>query len=100
MRNARANFCLNLFGCGGFTITQGPDLPPHADLVVLCSADDAYAGLASAIVPASTSPVLVAGHPKGLAEALTPLGVKGFVHAGIDVLETLTQWQDRLGMAS
>ena len=33
-------------------------------------------------------------------EALTPLGVKGFVHAGIDVLETLTQWQDRLGMAS
>ena len=55
MRIARANFCLNLFGCAGLAITQGPDLAPDADLVVLCSADDAYVVLANEIVPVGAS---------------------------------------------
>jgi methylmalonyl-CoA mutase len=99
MRMARANFCLNFFGCAGFDLTQGDTLPAHADLVVLCSADAEYAALARAIVPATRAPVLVSGPPAALAEELTGTGVQGFVHARSDAVQTLTLWQDRLGMA-
>ena len=44
-------------------------------------------------------PVIVAGYPKDLVEALTTIGVQGFVHAQSDAVQTLTEWQDRLGMA-
>lgn len=99
MRMARANFCQNFFGCAGFAITQGPDLPPQADLVVLCSADADYPALAQEIVPAVRVPVIVAGNPKEHVDALTATGVQGFVHIQSDAVQTLTQWQDRLGMA-
>jgi methylmalonyl-CoA mutase len=99
MRMARANFCLNFFGCAGLAITQGPDVPADADLVVLCSADAEYVALAQDVVPSTRVPVLVAGNPKDVVEALTAAGVQGFVHVQSDAVATLTQWQDRLGMA-
>jgi hypothetical protein len=43
-------------------------------------------------------PVLVAGNPRDQADALTSAGVKGFVHAGSDMVQTLTFWQDALDM--
>ena len=43
-------------------------------------------------------PVIVAGNPKDLIEALKAAGVQGFVHVMSDAVETLTHWQDRLGM--
>ncbi|BCS34872.1 hypothetical protein TBR22_A40980 [Luteitalea sp. TBR-22] len=98
MRMARANFCQNFFGCAGFAIAQGPDVPPDADLVVLCSADAEYLALAQAVVPATSAPVIVAGNPKDRIDALTAAGVQGFVHVQSDAVQTLTQWQDRLGM--
>jgi methylmalonyl-CoA mutase len=97
MRKARAAFCLNLFGCAGFDIVSS-DAPADADLVVLCSADSEYLGLAREIVPRTKAPVIVAGNPKEHLEALMAAGVAGFVRAGSDVVETLTEWQDRLGM--
>jgi methylmalonyl-CoA mutase len=100
MRGARANFCLNFFGCAGFAVTQGEALPSTADLLVLCSADAEYPALAAAVVPAVSVPVLVAGHPKDHIEALTAAGVQGFVHVQSDAVQVLTQWQDRLGMTS
>ena len=45
-------------------------------------------------------PVIVAGNPKAHVDALTAAGVQGFVHARSDAVQTLTLWQDRLGMAS
>ena len=45
-------------------------------------------------------PVLVAGNPKDQIEALQRAGVQGFVHIFSDAIETLTYWQDRLGMGS
>lgn len=99
MRMARANFCLNFFGCAGLVVTQGPDLP-DADLVVLCSADAEYVALAQEVIPGTRVPVLVAGNPKDHVETLMAAGVQGFVHVQSDAVATLTQWQDRLGMAT
>lgn len=98
MRSARANFCLNFFGCAGFDVVQSDDDSAGApDLIVLCSSDAEYPALAREVVPRVRVPVLVAGNPKEQ-EALTAAGVAGFVHLGSDAVQTLTEWQDRLGM--
>jgi methylmalonyl-CoA mutase len=44
--------------------------------------------------------VLVAGNPKDQIEALQAAGVQGFIHIFSDLIQTLTQWQDNLGMRS
>ena len=41
---------------------------------------------------------MVAGNPKDQIEALKAAGVQGFVHILSDAVQTLTAWQDRLGM--
>ncbi len=98
MRTARAGFCLNLFGCAGLNVSQGDALPDAADLVVICAADEEYPAIVADVMPHVAVPVLVAGRPAA-ARALIAAGVTGFVHRGIDVIEVLTEWQDRLGMA-
>jgi methylmalonyl-CoA mutase len=97
MRTARAAFCFNLFGCAGFDIVQSDTLT-DADLVVLCSADAEYLDLAREVVPQAKAPVIVAGNPTDRVEALKAAGVAGFVHAGSNAVETLTEWQDRMGI--
>lgn len=97
MRKARANFCLNFFGCAGFEVTASDSLI-EADLVVLCSSDPEYLQLARTIVPRATVPVVVAGYPKEAVNELREIGVADFVHAQSNAVETLTRWQDRLGM--
>jgi len=99
VRMARANFCLNFFGCAGLAVTQGAALPTGADLVVLCSADDAYPALAREVLSRVSVPVVVAGHPTALVATLASIGVEGFVHARSDAVQTLSHWQDRLGLA-
>jgi methylmalonyl-CoA mutase len=97
MRKARSNFCLNFFGSAGFDVVVS-DAPAEADLVVLCSSDAEYLDLAKTVVPAVGAPVVVAGHPKDSIDALQKAGVAGFVHAQSNAIDTLTSWQDRLGM--
>lgn len=98
MRMARAQFCLNFFGCGGFSVTESLDLSPGADLIVLCSSDVEYAAFAEDICPRAAAPVLVAGNPKDQIDALRAAGVADFVHVASNAVETLTRWQDKLGM--
>jgi methylmalonyl-CoA mutase len=98
MRMARANFCLNFFGCAGFDLIQASDLDGTPDLVVLCSSDPEYLPLASEICPRARVPVLVAGNPKNQIDALRAVGVAGFVHVQSDAVATLTQWQERMGI--
>ena len=99
LRMARANFARNFFGCAGFAVRQAdaPDGKP-ADLVVLCSSDAEYLALARDVVPRVTVPVIVAGNPKDQLEALRAAGVQDFVHAGSDMVQTLTAWQDQLAV--
>jgi len=99
MRTARANFCLNFFGCGGFAVAQADTLDAGpADLVVLCSADAEYVAFAQDVCPAVSVPVLVAGNPKDQVDALRASGVAGFVHVQSDAVQTLREWQDRIGI--
>jgi methylmalonyl-CoA mutase len=99
MRGARANFCLNFFGCGGFDIDQSDQYAGHeADLIVLCSSDPEYLPFAQEVCALAEVPVLVAGNPKDQADPLTAAGVQGFVHVGSNIVQTLTAWQDALGM--
>ncbi len=95
VRMARANFCLNLFGCAGFDVKTSERLEP-ADLVVLCSSDPEYLAFAQEICRQSQSPVLVAGNPKGQIEALRAAGVKDFAYLGMDAVKFLAQWQEAL----
>lgn len=95
MRAARANFCLNFFGCAGFDIVESDELA-EADLVILCSSDPEYLALAREVCPQTAAPVLVAGNPKDQTEALKAAGVQGFVHIQSDAVQTLTQWQERI----
>ncbi|HTX35595.1 MAG TPA: methylmalonyl-CoA mutase family protein [Bryobacteraceae bacterium] len=95
MRMARANFCLNFFGCAGFDIVESEELAA-ADLIILCSSDPEYLALAREICPQTAAPVLVAGNPKDQIEALKAAGVQGFVHMQSDAVQTLTEWQNRI----
>jgi methylmalonyl-CoA mutase len=95
MKMARANFCLNLFGCAGFAIKTSETLEP-ADLVVLCSSDPEYLAFAQDICPKTTAPVLVAGNPKQQMDALRAAGVKDFAYLGMDAVKFLSQWQEAL----
>ena len=69
-----------------------------ADLIVLCSSDPEYLALAQEVCPAVSVPVIVAGNPKDQIEALKAAGVAGFIHVQSDAVQTLTEWQNRLGM--
>ena len=95
MRMARANFCLNLFGCAGFDVRMSESLEP-ADLVVLCTSDPEYTALAREIYPQTKSPVVVAGNPKEQIETLKALGVRDFVYLGVNAVEVLSRWQEAL----
>lgn len=99
MRTARANFALNFFGCAGFEIDQSEDYArANADLIVLCSSDPEYLPFVQEICAAVKIPVIVAGNPKEQIDALKAAGVQGFIHIASDAVETLTVWQDRLGV--
>jgi methylmalonyl-CoA mutase len=99
MRMARANFCSNFFGCAGFDLVESEQYAgSDADLIVLCSSDPEYTALAQEVCPRVSVPVLVAGNPKDHIDALQAAGVQGFIHLGSDAVETLTDWQTRLGM--
>jgi methylmalonyl-CoA mutase len=99
MRGARANFILNFFGCAGFDMEESAEYAgTDADLIVLCSSDTEYLALAKEVCAAVKVPVIVAGNPKEEIESLKQAGVAGFVHVQSDAVQTLTDWQNRLGM--
>jgi ribosomal protein L7Ae-like RNA K-turn-binding protein len=95
MKTARANFCLNLFGCAGFEVKTSETLEP-ADLVVLCSSDSEYLAFAQDICSQTKLPVVVAGNPKEQINALRAAGVKDFAYAGVDAVKFLSQWEEAL----
>jgi methylmalonyl-CoA mutase len=99
MRMARANFSLNFLGCAGFDVVEAEAWDgANADLIVLCSSDPEYLDFAKEICTAVKVPVIVAGNPKDQIDALKAAGVQGFIHIQSDAVQTLTEWQKRLGM--
>jgi methylmalonyl-CoA mutase len=101
MKGARANFVINFFGCAGFDLVEAEEYDgTDADLIVLCSSDPEYLALAQEVCSKVKAPVLVAGNPKEQIEQLQAAGVQGFIHIFSDAIQTLTEWQDKLGMRS
>jgi methylmalonyl-CoA mutase len=99
MRTARSNFALNFFGCAGFAIAESEEYAgTDADLIILCSSDPEYLPFAQEVCASVKVPVIVAGNPKDQADVLKAAGVQDFIHVASNAVETLTDWQNRLGV--
>ena len=110
MRQARAQFSCNFLACAGYkvidnlgfkTVEEGVDaaLEAKADIVVICSSDDEYAEYA---VPAfkylnNRAMFVVAGAPACM-EDLKAAGIENFIHVRCNVLETLKEYNQKLGI--
>lgn len=109
-RQARAQFSSNFLACAGYniidnlgfeTVEEGIDaaLKADADIVVLCSSDDEYATYA---IPAyqylaGRAMFVVAGAPACMDE-LKAAGIENFVHVKCNVLDTLKEYNAKLGI--
>lgn len=109
-RQARAQFSSNFLACAGYkiidnlgfsTIEEGVDaaLATSANIVVLCSSDDEYSTYA---IPAykylaGRAMFIVAGAPACM-DDLKAAGIKNFIHVKCDVLETLREYNAKLGI--
>jgi len=111
MRRARSQFASNFFACAGYdtidnngftTIDEGVKAAKEAkaDIVVICSSDDEYATIAPEAFDkiANNATVVVAGYPKAIINELQEKGIKHFIHVKTNVLETLHEFQQILGI--
>jgi methylmalonyl-CoA mutase len=114
MRKARSGFVSNFFAGAGYEIidNDGFEFPEQgakaameakADIVVLCSADDEYLGLAMKVndffnYEEKKPHLLVAGYPKDDIESLKDMGVTEFIHVKTNMLETLQKYNQLLGV--
>ena len=110
MRQARAQFSCNFLACAGYkvidnlgfkTVEEGVDaaLEAKADIVVICSSDDEYAEYA---IPAfkylnGRAMFVVAGAPACM-EDLKAAGIENYIHVKCNVLETLKDYNAKLGI--
>ena len=110
MRQARAQFSCNFLAAAGYkvidnlgfaTVEEGVDkaLEAGADIVVICSSDDEYAEYA---IPAfkylnGRALYVVAGAP-ACTEELKAAGIENFIHVRSNQLETLKEYNAKLGI--
>jgi methylmalonyl-CoA mutase len=110
MRQARAQFSCNFLAAAGYkvvdnlgfkTVEEGVDaaLEAKADIVVICSSDDEYAEYA---IPAfkyldGRAMFVVAGAP-ACSEDLKAAGIENFIHVKSNQLETLKEYNAKLGI--
>ncbi|MBR4521642.1 MAG: methylmalonyl-CoA mutase small subunit [Prevotella sp.] len=109
-RQARAQFSCNFLASAGYkvidnlgfpTIEEGIEaaMKANADIVVLCSSDEEYAEYA---VPAfkalnNRAMFVVAGAPECM-EDLKKEGIENFIHVKVNQLETLKEFNAKLGI--
>lgn len=110
MRQARAQFACNFFACAGYKVIDNlgfenveagveAALQAKADIVVICSSDDEYADYAIPAFKAlnNRAAFVVAGNP-ACAEELKADGIENFIHVRVNVLETLKEFNQKLGI--
>jgi len=106
MRRGRATFATNFFACAGFEIVDNPGfdamseglskaLKARADIIVFCSADEAYAEMArkTRLVITDQAVIVIAGYPKDQIEDIKRAGVEHFIHVRSNLLEELKKFQ-------
>jgi methylmalonyl-CoA mutase len=110
MRQARAQFSCNFLACAGYEVIDNLGFPTveegveaavkaGADIVVICSSDDEYAEYA---VPAfkalaGRAMFVVAGAPACM-DDLKAAGIENFIHVRVNVLDTLKEYNEKLGI--
>jgi methylmalonyl-CoA mutase len=114
MRQARAGFITNFFGCAGYEIIDGQAfateqegidaaMAEKADIVAICSSDEEYAVLGINIAQgikqrAKNIMCIVAGNPLESINSLKEAGVDDFIHVKLNLLETLERYNKTLGI--
>jgi methylmalonyl-CoA mutase len=110
MRQARAQFSCNFLACAGYevidnlgfkSVEEGVEaaMQAKADIVVICSSDDEYAEYAIPAFQAlnGRAMFIVAGAPACM-EELQAAGIENFIHVRVNVLDTLKQYNAKLGI--
>lgn len=109
MRRARADFAGNFFAVAGFKIIDNLGFDEietgiskvndsNADIIVLCSNDDAYFDLAKKIKSYySDKIIVVAGNPETKSQ-IEELGVKYFINVKSNIYEELKEYQKTLNV--
>jgi methylmalonyl-CoA mutase len=114
MRQARAGFITNFFGCAGYEIIDAHPfdsaldgvvaaVSEKADIVAICSSDEEYATIAPVIAQelkrgGKHIHCVVAGYPSEIIDALKQAGVDDFIHVKLNLLETLNRYNVLLGI--
>ncbi len=111
MRKARATFSSNFFACAGYEIIDNPGfstpeegvqaaLHTKANIIVLCSSDEEYAELAPIVHSAvgNKAILIVAGAPPCMND-LKAKGIENFIHVKSNLLESLMEYHQKLGLS-
>ena len=110
MRQARAQFSCNFLAAAGYkvidnlgfeTVEAGAAAAKEAgaDIVVLCSSDDEYAeyGVPAYKAVGDSALFVIAGAP-ACADELKAAGIENFIHVRVDQLQTLKEFNAKLGL--
>ena len=113
--NDRASYAKNFFAAGGIdaTISDGYDTvkaasdgfgESNAQIVCLCSSDGVYKSMAedtaSALRASGAKHIYLVGRPGEMRQAFKQAGIETFLHKGCDMLATLKNVHDILGIAA
>lgn len=115
MRQARAGFITNFFGCAGYEIVEPAGFNTvedgmkaiaevHPDIIAICSSDEEYATLGveatrlikDACPKNPKTPVIIAGNPTECVDALKSAGADDFIHVKTNILESLKYYNQLL----
>lgn len=110
MSKVRSQFSSNFFACAGYrNIDKGhftdaeeavkSALQSEPEIVVICSSDEEYLSFAPGIFDRlkDKSIIVIAGNP-ACADDLRSKGVQNFIHVKSNVIETLTEFNMKLGI--
>ncbi len=110
MRLARSQFSANFFACAGYEIIDNLGycsaeegvsmaMKAGASIIVVCSSDEEYPEIAPEVADRvkGKAIVVVAGAPACM-EELKQKGITEFIHIRSNVLETLQQFHQKLGI--
>jgi methylmalonyl-CoA mutase len=104
--SARASYAESFFAAGGIeavtVIGSGAYNKSVTPIACICSSDEVYevegVEAAKALKDAGAENIYSVGRPADLREDLRQAGVDGFIHQGCDIIETLENTHDMLGL--
>jgi len=107
---ARAQFSSNFFAVAGYAVVDNnafesveagvkAAMDASADIVVICSSDDEYAGFAPEVYKQleGKAILVVAGAP-ACSEELKAIGIENFINVKTNLLDSLTGYNQKLGI--